>query len=133
LIVSISHRPWKPLIIRLSMTIFAVAMLLMAVVHVPWIAFVLFGIMGACTIIQFNTTNTLFQLISPPMLRGRVLSMHMWAVMGVSPFGTLFFGWFAGVWSLQAAFGLGGIALAIGAVCSWVFKDRVYEPELQPL
>jgi hypothetical protein len=88
--------------------------------------------MGACTMLQFNTTNTLFQIISPAQLRGRVLSMHMWAVMGVSPFGTLFFGWFAGQTSLTGAFLLGGSVMAVGAACSWITRGNVYEPELRP-
>jgi MFS family permease len=131
-LVSVSHRPWKPLIVRLAMSVFAVAMLVVGLVHVAWLAFVMFGVMGACTMLQFNTTNTLFQILSPAQLRGRVLSMHMWAVMGVSPFGTLFFGWFAGRTSLPAAFLLGGSVMAVGAAFAWGLRRNVYEPELRP-
>jgi MFS family permease len=132
MLVSFAHKPWKPLIVRLAMSVFAVAMIVMGFVHVPWVAYVLFGVMGACTMLQFNTTNTLFQLLSPPQLRGRVLSMHVWAVMGVSPFGTLFFGWFSKVTSLPVAFWFGGSVLGVGACVAWALRGSVYEPELVP-
>jgi hypothetical protein len=104
----------------------------MGFVHVPAVAYFLFGVMGACTMLQFNTTNTLFQLLSPPQLRGRVLSMHVWAVMGVSPFGTLLFGWLSKATSLSVAFWFGGSVVAIGAIVAWVLRGSVYEPELVP-
>jgi MFS family permease len=132
LLVSIAHKPWKPLIVRIAMSVFAVALLAMGFVHTPWIAYILFGFMGACTMLQFNTTNTLFQIIAPANLRGRVLSMHMWAVMGVSPFGVLFFGWLATQTSLATAFWVGGAAMTVGAIFAWALRSRVYEPALLP-
>lgn len=132
LLLSVSHKPWKAMVIRVSMTVFAVALAAMGFVTTPWIAYVLFGVMGACTMLQFNTTNTLFQILSPAPLRGRVLSMHVWAVMGVSPFGTLFFGWLAKEATMPVAFWVGGSVMAVGAAAAWVYRRHVYEPELAP-
>ena len=129
LLASISHKPYKALMIRVSMTCFAVAMVLLTFVRTPLLAFPLFSVLGACTIVQFNTTNTLFQLISPARLRGRVLSMHMWAISGVAPFGIMLFGWISRGWNLDYAFMIGGGAVAVGAVASWLFRQFVYEPE----
>ncbi len=129
-LASISHKPYKALMIRIAMTTFAVSMVLLGFVRTPALAFVLFGLLGASTIVQFNTTNTLFQLIAPERLRGRVLSMHMWAIAGVSPFGTLLFGWIAGQTSLPVAFWIGGAAVGVGAVASWGLRTHVTEPEL---
>lgn len=131
-LLSFSHRPWKPVIVRVSMSVFAVALVCMGFVRSPAIAYLLFGVMGACTMLQFNTTNTLFQMLSPAPLRGRVLSMHVWAVMGVSPFGTLFFGWLAKYASMPVTFWVGGSVMAVGALASWAFRRLVYEPELSP-
>ena len=129
-LASISHRPFKPLMNRIAMSSFGIAMVLLGFVKVPWIAFLLLGALGASTIVQFNTTNTLFQLIAPPHLRGRVLSMHMWAISGVSPFGTLLFGWISRQTNLETAFWIGGGAVAVGALAAWALRERVKEPEL---
>jgi len=128
LMMSISHKRVKPLIVRIAMSVFAASMIALAFVQVPWLAFVLFGLMGAATMMQFNTTNTLFQLIAPERLRGRVLSMHMWAIMGVSPIGILAFGWISRQTSLQVAFLIGGGAIGVGAVFAWLYRGLVQEP-----
>ena len=126
----ISHLPYKPLMVRLSMTVFALAMLPLGFVHKLWIANLLFAVLGAATIVQFNTTNTLFQLIAPERLRGRVLSMHLWAIAGVSPIGTLLLGWVSRQASLQVAFWVGGGAVAVGAAAGWIASGQITEPDL---
>ena len=128
LMMSISHMRIKPLLVRIAMSVFAVSMISVAFVREPWVAFVLFGLMGAATMMQFNTTNTLFQLIAPERLRGRVLSMHMWAIMGVSPIGILAFGWISRQTSLQVAFLIGGGAIGVGAIVGWLYRGLVQEP-----
>jgi MFS family permease len=130
ILASISHKPYKPLMVRVSMTSFAVAMVALGFVRQAWLANALLGLLGASTIVQFNTTNTLFQLIAPERLRGRVLSMHMWAIAGVSPIGTLLFGWISRQASIPVSFWIGGGAVAIGAVVGWTVSHHVTEPEM---
>ena len=132
LMMSISHIRIKPLLVRIAMSVFAASMIAMAFVREPWVAYVLFGIMGGATMMQFNTTNTLFQLIAPERLRGRVLSMHMWAIMGVSPIGMLLFGWISTKASLPVAFWIGGGAIGVGAIVAWISRKLVYKPEAVP-
>lgn len=91
----LSARPLKAKLIQGAMTLMGLALLVVSFARSPWFAFPCFAVMGGCAILQFNTTNSLFQLLSPERLRGRVISMHVWALSGLGPFGTLFFGWLA--------------------------------------
>ena len=94
-VTQISDRPYKATIIRLSMWIIAASLSLLSFAHNVWFAYVLLALLGMAVVAQFNTTNTLFQILSPERIRGRVLSMHIWGLNGLSPFGTLLYGWIA--------------------------------------
>lgn len=121
----LSHRPLKGRIVRLAMAGLAVALVGLGMGAPVWLAFVLLALAGLSTISQFNTTNTLFQLLSPDRLRGRVLAMHIWAISGVAPFGTLAFGWIAREVSLRAALMAGGTLVGIGAVYGWARRKTL--------
>ena len=82
-------------IIRGSMWTLAVGLVLLSVAQHPIFVYPILAVIGAAGVAQLNTTNALFQLMSPEHLRGRVLAMHIWALNGFSPFGVLFFGWLA--------------------------------------
>jgi MFS family permease len=122
LVANISHRPIKGLIVRLAMTVFALGLLGLAFSPSRWVAFPLLAIVGFCAVAQFNTTNTLFQLLSPERLRGRVIAMHVWALTGLSPVGTLAFSWFAEKAGLRTALLAGGICVMFGAIWGWSRK-----------
>ena len=93
LITQLSESRHKGKIIRASMLALGFGLLGLSFTREPWVANIFMAITGGATIVQFNTTNALFQLLSPERLRGRVLSMHIWALNGLSPFGILFMGW----------------------------------------
>lgn len=95
LVAALSDSPKKGNIIRVSMAIIGAGLIALSVVHVQWLAFGILTLVGMAVIMQLNTSNSLFQLLSPERLRGRVISMHVWALNGLSPFGILFFGWLA--------------------------------------
>ncbi len=95
LVTTLSDRPWKAKIIRIAMWTISVCLVILSVARSLWVAFPCLALLGACTVAQFNTTNALFQILSPDKLRGRVLAMHIWGLNGLSPFGILFFGWLA--------------------------------------
>jgi hypothetical protein len=95
LITQLAHSEKKGTIIRAAMWAIGIGLITLSVAKSPWIAYPVFGLVGMATIAQFNTTNALFQILSPERLRGRVLAMHIWALNGLSPFGVLFFGWLA--------------------------------------
>jgi MFS family permease len=129
-LATISDRPVKTKIVRIAMTVFGLGLFLLSFVGHVGLAFPLLSVLGFCQIAQFNTTNTLFQLLSPPALRGRVLSMHLWAIAGIAPLGNLWMGVFGDRLGLGAALGFGGCCVFLGACWAWIVRDRLVEPQL---
>lgn len=133
----LSDRPMKGKIVRASMVTLGASLVLLGVSTSAIISFPLLAIIGGSAIMQFNTTNTLFQLLSPEHLRGRVISMHQWALSGLGPIGTMFFGWLAGysktphqlqfagmyfttpVGGIPLTLVLGGVGILIAAAWGW--------------
>jgi MFS family permease len=71
---------------------------------------------GALLVMCFSLTNSLVQLIAPPELRGRVVSIYMMAFRGGSPLGGLASGWLiTQVGSAPAMLAVNGVALTIVA------------------
>lgn len=127
-LANVSHHPIKALAGRTAMVTVGGALILLSLVPNPILAYGIFVILGGAVVIQFNTTNTLFQMLSPGHLKGRILSMHMWAITGASPFGILFFGWLGNRVSLEAALASGGVIVVIGGVMAFIHRDKVVEP-----
>lgn len=127
----LAHLPGKAKLIQVSMATLAVGLLLIPFARTPLFAFPLFAVLGGSAIIQFNTTNSLFQILSPERLRGRVIAMHVWALAGLGPFGMLLFGWIAReskgdpaspFQGVPLVMMLGGICVALGVL--WSYKNR---------
>jgi MFS family permease len=119
LMANLSHRPIKGAIVRWAMTVFGVGLFGLGFATAPWAAFPLLALIGFCAVAQFNTTNTLFQLLSPDRLRGRVLAMHVWALAGLGPIGTIAFSWLAEAAGLTVALQIGGLGVLLGALWGW--------------
>lgn len=125
LVANISHRPIKGTIVRVAMTVFGVALAGLGFATSRWVAFPLLAIVGFCAVAQFNTTNTLFQMLSPERLRGRVLAMHVWALSGLGPLGTLLFAWLANVTDIHVALVVGGGLVFVAALWGWMQKQAL--------
>ncbi len=128
---SLSAKPLKTLVVRFAMTGMALAVFVLGLVNQEWLAYCLFGCIGAFSIMQFNTTNTLFQLMSPPALRGRVISMHVWAIAGVAPLGVLAFGYISEWFGIRQSLMTGGLILAIFSAWGWFQSRSLTEPTLE--
>ncbi len=142
-ITQLADSPRKGLIIRLAMWGMSLGLLLLSFMRAPLLAYPTLSVLGAAAIMQLNTTNALFQLLSPDRLRGRVLAMHIWALNGLAPFGVLLSGWIAKASNSGSAVSLpfhgvslamaaSSLAMAIGAIGA-VFARRglsnlVYDP-----
>lgn len=71
---------------------------------------------GALLVMCFSINNSLVQLLAPPELRGRVVSIYMMAFRGGSPLGGLASGWLiTQVGSAPAMLAVNGIVLAVVA------------------
>lgn len=52
-------------------------------------------LVGLAVALQLATTNGFLQVIAPPHLRGRLVSLYIWLFVGMSPLGGLAAGWLA--------------------------------------
>jgi len=128
-------------IIRYSMWIIGIGLPILSYARSPLLAYPVLALLGAAAVAQLNTTNALFQLMSPERLRGRVLAMHIWALNGFSPFGVLFFGWLANktrtdhhlvlshttynlpTFGVALSMQLGGVCVIAGAIAATMSKQ----------
>lgn len=128
LLSMLSSKPYRPLLTRIAMISMALALVLMAFVPKGPLIFGVLILAGMSSIMQFNTTNTLFQMLSPENLRGRVISMHMWAISGLAPLGIYVFGHIAQAYGLDRAMMIGGGLLAAAAAVAWTARRNVVDP-----
>jgi MFS family permease len=89
---------------------FSLAMLALAPVHTAGIALVLLFALGLCFSLFTASANALVQLASPDHLRGRVVSLYLFAFAGLAPVGGLVAGWLAQVGGTGLAFGVAGLS-----------------------
>ena len=72
---------------------------------------------GMCFTLWSSNSNSLLQLTAPDHLRGRVLSLYLFAFHGLAPAGGLLIGWLIEVGGTDLAFAVAGLsALAMAAV-----------------
>jgi MFS family permease len=97
--------------------LFGAAMALFSLSRTPVLsAFILF-VAGALLVMCFSLTTSLAQLLAPPELRGRVVSIYMLAFRGGSPLGGLASGWLVTqVGSAPTVLMVNGITLTIVAL-----------------
>jgi MFS family permease len=95
-------------------------MLALAPVHDAWLAGVLLAAIGACFTIFAASANALVQLGAPDHLRGRLVSLYLFAFVGLAPLGALFAGWLTSVGGTSLAFVVTGVTglVAIGVATS---------------
>ena len=67
-----------------------------------------------------SNAQSILQLTAPDHLRGRVLSIYLFAFAGLAPVGGLFAGWLAEVGGTAAAFAVGGSAGLLMAALGWL-------------
>jgi MFS family permease len=94
---------------------FSLLMLALAPVHDAWVAGVLLAAIGACFTLTAASANALVQLGTPDHLRGRLVSLYLFAFVGLAPFGALLAGWLTTIGGTGLAFtvtGLTGLAAA---------------------
>jgi MFS family permease len=92
------------------------------------VSVVALGVLGACQVGYYATTNTLVQVLVPPRLRGRVMSLYILTSTGLIPLGNLAAGVIAERTSPTLAVGAGALLTTLGALAVAAFV-----PELRRL
>ena len=97
--------------------LFGVAMASFSLSRSPAVSAAILFIAGALLVMCFSLTTSLAQLLAPPELRGRVVSIYMLAFRGGSPLGGLASGWLVTqVGSAPKVLIVNGITLTIVAL-----------------
>jgi MFS family permease len=99
---------------------FSIALVMLAFANSFAWAFLFLAVIGATMVGALALTNSSLQWLSPPELRGRIMSMYVTAVLGMAPLGNLLGGAVAEVWGVRAVLGLGG------AVCLAYFLTLLF-------
>jgi len=120
-----SDRHVKGKLIRSAVSVMGVSLVLLAFTHSLLVATPILILLGMSGVTIFNTCNSLFQMIAPERLRGRVVSMHIWALNGVGPIGTLAFGYVAESHGLAFAMQLAGMITVLLSVWAWTNPLRL--------
>jgi MFS family permease len=103
---------WIPII---SMCGLGASLICVSLTRELWQSCIALGCMGVFGVGQMVGTNTALQYFSPPELRGRIISVHVWSLAGLNPAGALIFGNVAEHAGLPTTFAIGGsIVLAVG-------------------
>jgi len=84
------------------------ALLLAPVQSAPLAGLLLFAVGAAFTLFTANA-NALVQLRAPDHLRGRLISLYLFAFLGLAPVGGLFAGWLAHLGGTTLAFTVAGL------------------------
>ncbi len=109
---------------------FSLSLLALAPVATVWACAVLLFVTGVCFTLWTSNANSILQLRAPDHLRGRVVSLYLWAFAGFAPLGGLLAGWLTEVGGTELAFvvaGVTGLAMTLLAASELArrYPDRV--------
>jgi len=108
--------------VAIAMALFGLALVGFSQARVFGVALALLAVVGGAMIVQMATSNTALQLLSPPGLRGRIISLYLLAFMGMAPVGSLLAGTLAREIGTARTVMVGGVVCAVTAV--W-FATRI--------
>jgi MFS family permease len=120
---SLGRASWKVLLI--GTTGFGAAMLLVAPQSTVAASAALLLVAGMCFTLWSANSNSLLQLSAPDHLRGRVLSLYLFAFHGLAPAGGPLIGWLIQVGGTDLAFWVAGLS-ALG-MAAFLLPRRPFE------
>ena len=102
-LTGIVHRFERQQVAKISSLMFWATLLGFSLSRVYWLSFSLLVILGFTLVLTVATVNNLLQILTPPEMRGRVMSINGMVLNGVAPLGSLFAGIVAEASSVPAA------------------------------
>jgi MFS family permease len=103
---SLGRASWKALVAGTGG--FSIALLALAPVATVWACGALLFVTGVCFTLWTSNANAILQLRAPDHLRGRVVSLYLWAFAGLAPIGGLLAGWLCDVGGTELSFAVAG-------------------------
>ena len=120
---AIGRASWKVLVLGTGG--FSVALLGLVLVDSILPAAALLFVTGACFTLWTSNANSILQLGAPDHLRGRIVSLYLWAFAGLAPIGGLLAGWLTEVGGTPLAFGVAGVTgLVMTAAAAGELRKR---------
>ncbi|HUQ23377.1 MAG TPA: MFS transporter [Gaiellaceae bacterium] len=116
---ALGRASWK--VLMLGTGGFSVSLLVLAPLASVWACACLLFVAGTCFTLWTSNANTILQLGAPDHLRGRVVSLYLWAFAGLAPIGGLLAGWLCDQGGTQLSFGVAG---ATGLAMTVVVASR---------
>jgi MFS family permease len=111
------------------------SLLLLGLVHVFAVAAVLLMVAGLCMALNAIMTNTILQTSAPDEIRGQVVGLYSFIVIGLAPFGSAQAAWVGEHLGPSFAIGLGGLVCLGGAAfVTWrtvTFRLPAPEPNVR--
>jgi MFS family permease len=126
---TLGRASWKALIAGTAG--FSLCLLALAPLSSVWPCAILLFVTGVCFTLWTSNANSLLQLRAPDHLRGRVVSLYLWAFAGLAPLGGLFAGWLVEVGGTPLSFavaGATGLVMAALAVRELAATRRAAAP-----
>jgi MFS family permease len=110
--------------IAIAATVFSIAVIAFGMAPNFWSASLLLYVVGFATMIQFGSTNTLIQMMTPDRLRGRAISAYSMMYMGTTPIGSMAAGFAAEHVGARITISVGGVFCLLASI---VYASRLSE------
>ncbi|MEO8202118.1 MAG: MFS transporter [Gemmatimonadota bacterium] len=115
-VAGFGHKLRRERTILIAGMLFGLSLILGAVSQYYWLALALLTLAGTAMVLNNVLTNTLLQTSAPDELRGRVMGVYSFMILGLSPFGSLQAGFVAEHLGVRIAIASGGtICLLVAA------------------
>jgi MFS family permease len=103
---SLGRASWKALVLGTGG--FSLSLLALAPLTAIWACALLLFVTGVSFTLWTSNANSILQLRAPDHLRGRVVSLYLWAFAGLAPLGGLLAGWLCELGGTRLSFTVAG-------------------------
>jgi MFS family permease len=103
---ALGRASWKALVLGTGG--FSLSLLALAPLASVWPCALLLFVTGVSFTLWTSNANSILQLRAPDHLRGRVVSLYLWAFAGLAPVGGLLAGWLCHLGGTQLSFAVAG-------------------------
>ena len=103
---------------------FSVLLLCLALTHIWVVTIAVLVALGLFSIVFTTTANSRLQILAPPQLRGRVMSLYTMLFLGSTPIGSIVLGTLAQRQGVQVAVGEVAVICGLGTIGGLVYIRR---------
>ena len=111
---------------------FSVLLLCLALTHIWVVTIAVLVALGLFSIVFTTTANSRLQILAPPQLRGRVMSLYTMLFLGSTPIGSIVLGTLAQRQGVQVAVGEVAVICGLGTIggLAYIRRHRTASPIL---